>query len=211
MAVRSILVSILFLLVSKNQNCVFENSREKGSNESFHTLNTLIVLTNNALTFICFQVLRFSPNRKKREREKKSGKKNKTKIREMDNKNPAIWRERCTRARMLLISPPPIHRFAEIYDMAVGIAHKTNFKTVRSANYTERERERDEGMAVAKTIGNRRKINKERMGTKGRGGGGGRRRGSNGRGRTRAIFPLFVFHYSAEGSCPLPAWNIARQ
>lgn len=171
MAVRSILVSILFLLVSKNQNCVFENSREKGSNESFHTLNTLIVLTNNALTFICFQVLRFSPNRKKREREKKSGKKNKTKIREMDNKNPAIWRERCTRARMLLISPPPIHRFAEIYDMAVGIAHKTNFKTVRSANYTERER--DEGMAVAKTIGNRRKINKERMGTKGRGGGGG--------------------------------------
>lgn len=207
MAVRSILVSILFLLVSKNQNCVFENSREKGSNESFHTLNTLIVLTNNALTFICFQVLRFSPNRKKREREKKSGKKNKTKIREMDNKNPAIWRERCTRARMLLISPPPIHRFAEIYDMAVGIAHKTNFKTVRSANYTERER--DEGMAVAKTIGNRRKINKERMGTKGRG--GGRRRGSNGRGRTRAIFPLFVFHYSAEGSCPLPAWNIARQ
>lgn len=209
MAVRSILVSILFLLVSKNQNCVFENSREKGSNESFHTLNTLIVLTNNALTFICFQVLRFSPNRKKREREKKSGKKNKTKIREMDNKNPAIWRERCTRARMLLISPPPIHRFAEIYDMAVGIAHKTNFKTVRSANYTERERERDEGMAVAKTIGNRRKINKERMGTKGRG--GERRRGSNGRGRTRAIFPLFVFHYSAEGSCPLPAWNIARQ
>lgn len=209
MAVRSILVSILLLLVSKNQNCVFENSREKGSNESFHTLNTLIVLTNNALTFICFQVLRFSPNRKKREREKKSGKKNKTKIREMDNKNPAIWRERCTRARMLLISPPPIHRFAEIYDMAVGIAHKTNFKTVRSANYTERER--DEGMAVAKTIGNRRKINKERMGTKGRGGGGGRRRGSNGRGRTRAIFPLFVFHYSAEGSCPLPAWNIARQ
>lgn len=207
MAVRSILVSILFLLVSKNQNCVFENSREKGSNESFHTLNTLIVLTNNALTFICFQVLRFSPNRKKREREKKSGKKNKTKIREMDNKNPAIWRERCTRARMLLISPPPIHRFAEIYDMAVGIAHKTNFKTVRSANYTERERERDEGMA--KTIGNRRKINKERMGTKGRG--GERRRGSNGRGRTRAIFPLFVFHYSAEGSCPLPAWNIARQ
>lgn len=207
MAVRSILVSILLLLVSKNQNCVFENSREKGSNESFHTLNTLIVLTNNALTFICFQVLRFSPNRKKREREKKSGKKNKTKIREMDNKNPAIWRERCTRARMLLISPPPIHRFAEIYDMAVGIAHKTNFKTVRSANYTERER--DEGMAVAKTIGNRRKINKERMGTKGRG--GGRRRGSNGRGRTRAIFPLFVFHYSAEGSCPLPAWNIARQ
>lgn len=172
MAVRSILVSILLLLVSKNQNCVFENSREKGSNESFHTLNTLIVLTNNALTFICFQVLRFSPNRKKREREKKSGKKNKTKIREMDNKNPAIWRERCTRARMLLISPPPIHRFAEIYDMAVGIAHKTNFKTVRSANYTERERERDEGMAVAKTIGNRRKINKERMGTKGRGGGG---------------------------------------
>lgn len=209
MAVRSILVSILLLLVSKNQNCVFENSREKGSNESFHTLNTLIVLTNNALTFICFQVLRFSPNRKKREREKKSGKKNKTKIREMDNKNPAIWRERCTRARMLLISPPPIHRFAEIYDMAVGIAHKTNFKTVRSANYTERERERDEGMAVAKTIGNRRKINKERMGTKGRG--GERRRGSNGRGRTRAIFPLFVFHYSAEGSCPLPAWNIARQ
>lgn len=211
MAVRSILVSILLLLVSKNQNCVFENSREKESNESFHTLNTLIVLTNNALTFICFQVLRFSPNRKKREREKKSGKKNKTKIREMDNKNPAIWRERCTRARMLLISPPPIHRFAEIYDMAVGIAHKTNFKTVRSANYTERERERDEGMAVAKTIGNRRKINKERMGTKGRGGGGERRRGSNGRGRTRAIFPLFVFHYSAEGSCPLPAWNIARQ
>lgn len=74
---------------------------------------------------------------------------------------------------------------------------------------THRERERDEGMAVAKTIGNRRKINKERMGTKGRG--GERRRGSNGRGRTRAIFPLFVFHYSAEGSCPLPAWNIARQ
>lgn len=30
MAVRSILVSILLLLVSKNQNCVFENSREKG-------------------------------------------------------------------------------------------------------------------------------------------------------------------------------------
>lgn len=210
MAVRSILVSILFLLVSKNQNCVFENSREKGSNESFHTLNTLIVLTNNALTFICFQVLRFSPNRKKREREKKSGKKNKTKIREMDNKNPAIWRERCTRARMLLISPPPIHRFAEIYDMAVGIAHKTNFKTVRSANYTERERERRRNGRGQ----NNRESEKDKQGTNGnerKRGGGERRRGSNGRGRTRAIFPLFVFHYSAEGSCPLPAWNIARQ
>lgn len=94
--------------------------------------------------------------------------------------------------------------FAEIYDMAVGIAHKTNFKTVRSA--TEQQREREGGRNGRGQNKREPEKDKQGMGTKRE-----RRRGSNGRGRTRAIFPLFVFHYSAGGSCPLPAWNIARQ
>lgn len=171
MAVRSILVSILFLLVSKNQNCVFENSREKGSNESFHTLNTLIVLTNNALTFICFQVLRFSPNRKKRERERKNrGKKTKQKYERwiikipLSGENDALEHECCSSLHHRSTVLPKF----TIWPWASRI--KPTLKRF-DRQTTQRERERDEGMAVAKTIGNRRKINKERMGTKGRGGG----------------------------------------
>lgn len=192
------------LLVSKNSR-IFENSRKKGiTNHSTRWTRSFSPdITNNALTFICFQAAIFSePKKGERERQtEKSGEGKKTKQKyerwiikiPLSGENDALEHECCS-------SLHHRSRFAEIYDMAVGIAHKTNFKTVRSATYRERKRERDEGMAVAKTTGNQRKINKEWE-----------RRGSNGRGRTRAIFPLFVFHYSAEGSCPLPAWNIARQ
>lgn len=102
------------LLVSKNSR-VFENSRKKGiTNHSTRWTRSFSPdITDNALTFICFQAAIFSePKKGERERETDrkigGGEKNKTKIREMDNKNPAIWRERCTRARMLLISPLPI-------------------------------------------------------------------------------------------------------
>lgn len=103
--------------------------------------------------------------------------------------------------------------FAEIYDMAVGIAHKTNFKTVRSATEQQREREGERNGRGQ----NKREPEKDKqgMGTKRE-----RRRGSNGRGAsyTRDIslvcFPLLRgrqlsvagVEYSAamireEGSC----------
>lgn len=154
---------VSFLLVSKNPH-VFENSRKR-DHESFHTLNT-IVLTGyyqqrvDVYLFPSYDSLR---TEKRKEREKKierEREKNKTKIREMDNKNPAIWRERCTRARMLLISPPPIPILPKFTIWPWASRIKPTLKRF-DRQPSNREREKEKGMAVAKTSGNQRKTNKE--------------------------------------------------
>lgn len=121
---------------------------KKRDHESFHALNTIILAGyyQQRVDVYLFPGCDFLRTEKRREREtdRKIGGGEKTKQKyerwiikiPLSGENDALEHECCS-------SLHHRSRFAEIYDMAVGIAHKTNFKTVRSATYRERKRKRE--------------------------------------------------------------------